>query len=221
MSQELWSAVDDFFAERLGVSDPALEHALAASAAARLPAISVSPLQGCLLHLLALSVGARRILEVGTLGGYSTIHLARALPEDGQLVTLELDPHHADVARANLAQAGVGERVEVRVGAALETLPQLEAEGAGPFDFVFIDADKPGNPHYVRWALKLARPGSLIVVDNTVRGGRVIEADGDASVQGVHALLDVIAAEARLTATAVQTVGVKGYDGFILARVQR
>jgi predicted O-methyltransferase YrrM len=218
-SSQAWSAVDAYIAERLVKADTALEGALAANAAAGLPAIDVSAAQGKLLHLLARSVGARNILEVGALGGYSTIFLARALAEGGRVVTLELEQKHADVAAANLAQAGLGDRVDIRVGPALDTLPKLESEGAGPFDLVFIDADKPNNANYFRWGLKLARPGSLIIVDNVVREGTVLDAAGDAFAQGARALFDAMAAEPRVTATAIQTVGSKGWDGFAIALV--
>lgn len=216
MSQDHWDAVDDFFAGALGARDAALDAAQARAEAAGLPAIAVSALQGKLLHLLALSIGARRILEVGTLGGYSAIWLARALPADGELVTLEIDPHHARVAEMALAEAGLAERTQVKVGPALETLPALE----GPFDFVFIDADKPSNPDYFAWAVKLTRPGGLIVVDNVVRGGAVADrASQDPAVLGVRRLAELVAAEPRVSATAIQTVGAKGYDGFLMARV--
>ena len=177
--------------------------------------LSVSPAQGKLLHLLARSIGARRILEVGTLGGYSAIWLARALPPDGRLITLELDAHHAEVARANLEQAGLSDRVDVLVGRAVDTLAGLD----DTFDLVFVDADKPSNADYVQAALRLTRPGSVIVVDNVVRGGAVVDPDGDANVQGVRRLNDLLAAEPRLDATTIQTVGSKGYDGFTLALV--
>lgn len=217
-----WTAVDGYIAGKLIGADPVLDATLAANAAGGLPAIDVSAAQGRMLELLARMAGARRILEVGTLGGYSTICLARALPEDGQLVTLELDPHHAKVARANLARAGFDGRCEVRVGPAVETLAAMIAAGEGPFDFVFIDADKPGNVAYLEAALKLVRPGSVIVVDNVVRGGKVLEADSaDRSVVGTRALFDAVASEPRLEATAIQTVGDKGWDGFLLAVVKR
>jgi predicted O-methyltransferase YrrM len=220
MTQASWAAVDEYLHERLLPHDAALAAALAASDAAGLPAIAVSPSQGKLLHLLALSAGAVRILEIGTLGGYSAIWMARALPAGGRLVTLEADPKHAEVARANLARAGLAEVAEVRLGPALETLPQLAAEAAAPFDFIFIDADKPSNPEYFAWALRLSRPGSLIVVDNVVRDGRVIDgANDDAGVRGVRRLFDLISAESRVSATAIQTVGLKGWDGLVLARV--
>ncbi|MFD3536453.1 O-methyltransferase [Streptomyces sp. NPDC058664] len=215
-----WNAVDAYFTETIAPADEALTAALAASSAAGLPEIAVAPNQGKLLHLLAQTQGARNILEIGTLGGYSTIWLARALPADGRLITLEYDPAHADVARANIARAGLEKIVEVRTGAALDTLPLLEAEGAGPFDLVFIDADKVNNPRYVEWALKLSRPGTVIIVDNVVRGGRITTPDpDDPAITGTRELFDLVAREPRLDATAVQTVGTKGYDGLLLARV--
>ncbi|MER7947071.1 O-methyltransferase [Streptomyces sp. NPDC096079] len=220
MTNPQWTAVDQYFAGTIAPEDEALTGALAASTAASLPEIAVAPNQGKLLHLLALMQGARNILEIGTLGGYSTIWLARALPADGRLITLEYDPAHADVARANIARAGLDKAVEVRTGAALDTLPRLEAEGAGPFDLVFIDADKVNNPHYVAWALKLSRPGTVIIVDNVVRNGAVATPDPDnPAITGTREMFDLIAAEPRLDATAVQTVGTKGYDGLLLARV--
>ena len=218
--QEQWTAVDRYLADLLMPPDPAPEAALQASAAASLPAIHVPPNVGKLLLLLARVQGARRILEIGTLGGYSTIWLARALPVGGRLVTLEADPMHADVARANIARAGLAQVVELRLGPALETLPQLAAEGGGPFDLIFIDADKPGYPDYWTWALKLARRGSLIIADNVVREGAVIDASStDPKVQGVRRFLEMLAAEPCVSATAIQTVGSKKYDGFALALV--
>ncbi len=220
MTQDQWTAVDGYFDELLLPSDPALEAALEGSAAAGLPSINVSPSQGKLLFMLARIQGARSILEVGTLGGYSAIWLARALPADGRLVTLESDPKHADVARANIARAGFADAVEVRVGRALDTLPQLAAEGEGPFDLIFIDADKASIPEYFQWALKLSRCGSLIVVDNVVRGGAILDATSDhPAVQGVRRFLELVAAEPRVSATALQTVGRKGYDGFAIVLV--
>ena len=218
----LWNAVDDYFTERLLGDDPddALTAALRDSDAAGLPPIAVSPLQGKLLQLLARIQGARRVLEIGTLGGYSTIWLGRALPADGHLVTLEYDPRHAEVAVRNIARAGLAEQVEVRVGPALESLPKLADEQPPPFDLVFIDADKANNPHYVEWALRLTAAGSLIVLDNVVRGGRVADPDNsDADVLGTRAALEMFGTHPRLDATAVQTVGVKDHDGFALARV--
>jgi predicted O-methyltransferase YrrM len=220
MTQPIWTAVDRYLDDLLVGPDAALEAALQASTEAGLPAINVAPTQGKLLHLLARIRGARAILEIGTLGGYSTIWMARALPPDGRLVTLEIDPQHAEVARANIARAGLAQRVEVRLGRALDVLPMLAAEGAGPFDLIFIDADKANIPAYFKWALQLSRPGSLIVVDNVVREGAVIESDSpDPSVQGVRRLNELMAAEPRVSATTIQTVGVKGYDGFALALV--
>jgi predicted O-methyltransferase YrrM len=220
MSKEVWTAVDDYITDLLVQPDAALDAALRDSAAAGLPSINVTPGQGKLLHLLARMLGARSILEVGTLGGYSTIWLARALPPGGLLVTLEIDPGHAEVARANIARAGLAGVVDLRLGPALDTLPRLAAEGGGPFDLVFIDADKPSNPDYFRWALKLSRRGSVIVVDNVVREGAVVDAgSSDASVQGVRRLNEMLAAEKRVSVTAIQTVGSKGYDGFALALV--
>jgi predicted O-methyltransferase YrrM len=220
MSQQQWSAVDAYFTELLAPADEALEAALRESDAAGLPRINVAPNQGKLLHLIAQIQGARRILEIGTLGGYSTIWLARALPAGGRLVTLEYDPEHADVARANLARAGLAAVTEVITGPALDSLPKLAAEGPEPFDLVFIDADKVNNPRYVEWALRLTRPGSIIVLDNVVRGGAVTDPSStDPSVIGTRQALELFARHPRLTATAVQTVGGKGYDGFALARV--
>ncbi|WP_306328647.1 O-methyltransferase [Streptomyces venezuelae] len=220
MTNPQWNAVDAYFTETIAPADEVLTAALADSAAAGLPEIAVAPNQGKLLHLLALTQGARTVLEIGTLGGYSTIWLARALPADGRLITLEYDPAHADVARANIARAGLEKIVEVRTGAALDSLPLLEAEGAGPFDLVFIDADKVNNPRYVEWALKLSRPGTLIIVDNVVRGGKITTPHPeDPAITGTRELFDLVAAEPRLDATALQTVGAKGYDGLLLARV--
>ena len=220
MTQEQWTAVDRYITEVLVPGDAALEAALEASAAAGLPPINVTPNQGKLLMLLALIQGARSILEIGTLGGYSTIWLARALPAGGRLITLETDPKHAEVARANIARAGLADVVELRQGRALDTLPQLAAERRGPFDLIFIDADKPSNPDYVVWALALSRRGSLIVIDNVVREGAVADAGSDdPSVRGVRRMNELLAAEPRVSATAIQTVGSKGYDGFALALV--
>ncbi|MER5882460.1 O-methyltransferase [Streptomyces sp. NPDC001941] len=219
--QERWTEIDTYLTDRLAPADEALTAALADSEAAGLPPIAVAPNQGKLLHLLALTQGARRILEIGTLGGYSTIWLARALPADGRLVSLEYDPRHADVARANLARAGLDHLAEVRTGAALDSLPKLAEEEAGPFDLVFVDADKQNNPRYVEWALRLTRPGSLIVVDNVVRGGALVDpsASDRADVRGTREMFDLISGHPRLDATAVQTVGAKGHDGLLLARV--
>ncbi|WP_225799662.1 O-methyltransferase [Streptomyces sp. NK15101] len=217
-----WAAVDRYITETIAPADEALTAALADSTAAGLPEIAVAPNQGKLLHLLAGMQGARNVLEIGTLGGYSTIWLARALPADGRLITLEYDPAHAEVARANIARAGLDKIVEVRTGAALDSLPRLEAEGAGPFDLVFIDADKVNNAHYVAWALKLSRPGTVIIVDNVVRNGKVADPHpDDPAITGTREMFDLIAGEPRLDATALQTVGTKGYDGLLLARVVR
>jgi predicted O-methyltransferase YrrM len=219
-AQELWDDVDAYFTDLLSPADEALTAALRDSEAAGLPPINVAPNQGKLLQLLAVIQGARRILEIGTLGGYSAIWLGRALPEDGRLITLEYDAKHAEVARGNLARAGLGGITEVRVGPALESLPKLAEERPEPFDLVFIDADKVNNAHYVEWALKLTRTGSLIVLDNVVRAGRVTDADSeDPSVQGTRAALELIGSHPKLSGTAVQTVGTKGHDGFALARV--
>jgi predicted O-methyltransferase YrrM len=218
--QERWSAVDAFFADRLAPPDPTLDAVLAANAAAGLPPHDVSPLQGRFLELLARMIGARRVLEIGTLGGYSTIWLARALPADGRIVTLEADPHHAAVARANFARAGLAERIELHEGPALESLAALARARADSFDLVFIDADKPSNPAYLAHALALTRPGSVIVGDNVVRDGAVVDpGSADPRVEGVRRFTDLIAAEPRLLATALQTVGAKGWDGFALALV--
>ena len=217
---QVWDDVDDYFTTLLSPSDDTLVAALRDSDAAGLPPINVAPNQGKLLQLLAQIQGARRILEIGTLGGYSTIWLGRALPADGRLITFEYDTTHAEVARGNLARAGLDKIAEVRVGPALESLPKLADENPEPFDLVFIDADKVNNPHYVEWAVKLTRPGSLIIVDNVVRGGAVTDAGStDPSVRGTRAALELIAAHPKLSGTAVQTVGTKGYDGFALARV--
>jgi predicted O-methyltransferase YrrM len=214
--QQTWIAVDRYITDALHSSDPVLDAALASSAAAGLPQIQVSPAQGKFLHLLARATGARRILEIGTLGGYSTIWLARALPEGGRLITLEAEKLHADVARANVLRGGLAEVVEIRVGPALETLPDL----AGPFDLIFIDADKPSNADYFTWALKLSRPGGLIVIDNVIRDGAVIDPTStDPDVQGVRRLNELLADESRVSATTIQTVGSKGYDGFTMAVV--
>jgi predicted O-methyltransferase YrrM len=220
MSDELWSAVDGYIADTLIPPDGALEAALASSAAAGLPAISVAPNQGKLLHVIARMIGAKRILEIGTLGGYSTIWLARALPDGGSLVTLEADPKHADVARANIARAGLSDIVDVRLGLALDTLPLLAAEQAAPFDLVFIDADKANIPAYFAWAEKLTRPGSAILVDNVVRKGALADAAStDPNVIGVRRLHEELARNPRVSATTLQTVGSKGYDGITFAVV--
>jgi predicted O-methyltransferase YrrM len=218
MTQRVWDDVDTYITDLLIGPDKALDGALAAGDAGGLPQISVSPSQGKMLHLIARIHGARRILEFGTLAGYSTIWLARALPADGELITLEYDPHHAEIATANIAAAGLADRVEVKVGAALDTLATLD----GTFDLFFIDADKPNNPNYVTWALEHSRPGTVIIVDNVVRGGNVVDADStDPAIIGTRALGTLLANEPRVSATMVQTVGNKGYDGFALILVER
>ena len=221
MNQDRWDEVDAYFERELLPPDAALTAALVASDKAGLPSIQVSPSQGKLLQLLALSIGAQHILEVGTLGGYSTIWMARALPAGGKLVTLELSALHARVAQENFRRAGLAERIEVREGAALDSLARLRAERVGPFDLVFIDADKPNIPAYLEASLALSRVGTLIVVDNVVRQGKVVDASADSSVQGVRQMTAMLARDMRVTATVIQTVGVKGYDGFLLARVIR
>jgi predicted O-methyltransferase YrrM len=221
MSQDQWTAVDRYINDLFIPPDPVLEAALKASAEAGLPSIQVTPSQGKLLAILAQSIGARTILEIGTLGAYSTIWLGRALPPGGRLVTLEVNPKHGVVARANLARAGLSEVVELRLGPALESLPQLVKEKRGPFDLVFIDADKPNTMEYLAWALKLTRPGSLIITDNVVRQGALIDAKSeDENVQGMRRFSETLAAEARVSATVLQTVGSKGYDGFAIALVK-
>jgi len=220
MSDKTWSAVDAYFEGELNARDPAFDAAVRASVTAGLPSIQVSAAQGKLLQLLALAQGAKRILEVGTLGGYSALWLARALPADGKLVTLELDPHHAQVALRNFVNAGVAERIELQVGPALDALTRLRAQRVAPFDLVFIDADKANNLNYVQAALELSRVGTLIMVDNVVREGEVVARKRDAAAEGVRRMVEWIKGEPRLAATVIQTVGEKGYDGFLLARVQ-
>ncbi|MFF2908650.1 O-methyltransferase [Paenibacillus sp. NPDC057934] len=216
-----WSEVDNYFNSKLLAEDPLLDAVLSANSGAGLPAIDVAPNQGKLLHLLARMKGAKRILEIGTLGGYSTIWLARALPAEGKLVSLEFEHLHVQVAEDNLRAAGLADNVQVIEGPALESLAALEAQGVEPFDFIFIDADKPNNPHYLQWALKLASPGAVIIADNVVRDGEVVNGDsGDDRVQGIRQFTDLLAAEPRIDATALQTVGSKGYDGFILGVVK-
>ncbi|RKI10629.1 O-methyltransferase [Corallococcus sp. AB030] len=220
MSQEQWTEVDRYITDHMVGPDAALDAALDASAQAGLPAINVAPNQGKLLMLLARMHGAKRILEVGTLGGYSTLWLARALPPEGRIITLEAVPKHAEVARENIARAGLSDVVEVRLGNAVDTLAQLEKEGQAPFDLTFIDADKVRTAEYFAWALKLSRKGSVILTDNVVRKGGVVDADStDANIQGMRRFYEAVAAEPRVSATAVQTVGSKGYDGFSLALV--
>jgi predicted O-methyltransferase YrrM len=218
--EDLWSAVDRYFAERIAHDDDALKRALADSEAAALPPISVTPADGKLLHLLARIIGAKRILEIGTLGGYSAIWMARALPKDGELISLEINPEYARVARKNIDRAGIGDRVEIMVGPAADTLDMELVGKCEPFDLVFIDADKANNDRYFKSALKLTKRRSVIVVDNVVRKGEVINAKStDENIQGVRRMVDYIANESRVSATALQTVGAKGYDGFLMAMV--
>ena len=218
---EIWNEVDLYMNDKLIQPDPILDEVLKANQEAELPAIDVSPSQGKFLHLLASLKGAKRILEIGTLGGYSTIWLARALPKDGQLITLELSAHHAEVARANLKRAGVSHLVEVIVGPGLDTLAVLKDRGTEPFDLIFIDADKPNNPNYLKWALELSKRGSLIICDNVVRQGHVVNSESeDENVKGIRQFMNALAQEKRISATAIQTVGSKGYDGFIVGIVE-
>ncbi|ADE69365.1 MULTISPECIES: O-methyltransferase [Priestia] len=218
---EIWNEVDLYMNDKLIQPDPILDEVLKANQEAELPAIDVSPSQGKFLHLLASLKGAKRILEIGTLGGYSTIWLARALPKDGQLITLELSAHHAEVARANLKRAGVNHLVEVIVGPGLDTLAVLKDRGTDPFDLIFIDADKPNNPNYLKWALELSKRGSLIICDNVVRQGHVVNSESeDENVKGIRQFMNALAQEKRISATAIQTVGSKGYDGFIVGIVE-
>jgi predicted O-methyltransferase YrrM len=220
MNQELWTNVDRYITDLIVQPDSALAAALDASEREGLPSIHIAPNQGKLLQLLVQLRGARRVLEIGTLGGYSAIWLARGLEPGGRLITLEANPHHAEVARKNIARAGLADVVEIRVGPALDTLPKLEIEKQGPFDVVFIDADKPNNGNYFEWAVKLSRHGTLIIVDNVVRGGAVVDPNTtDPNVQGTRQFNDLLARDKRVSATEIQTVGVKGYDGFALALV--
>jgi len=215
VDEQIWSDVDTYIGEHLDMADPSLDATLSSSRAAGLPEIAVSPPQGKLLMLLAASINARRILEIGTLGGYSTIWLARALPGDGELITCEYSSEHALVARKNVDAAGVGRLVDIRIGPAIDTLPTLD----GPFDLTFVDADKESNADYFRWAVQLSRPGSLIVIDNTVRQGAIVDASrDDPATLGTRSLYETVADEPRVSATVIQTVGSKGYDGFLLAR---
>jgi predicted O-methyltransferase YrrM len=221
VAEKTWNVVDEYFDRELNAADLGLDAAVKASIEAGLPSIQVSAAQGKLLYLLALAQGAKRILEVGTLGGYSAMWLARALPADGRLVTLEVNSHHAEVARRNFVAAKVADRIELLVGPGLESLARLRAEGVAPFDLVFIDADKVNNLSYVQAALELSRVGTLIMVDNVVRGGSVVSANHDEAVRAVRNMTAWIGTEPRLAATVIQTVGSKGYDGFLLARVQK
>ena len=218
--KDIWEAVENYLDKTLIPPDSALDAALADAVAANLPAIQVASVHGKLLHLLARIMGARNILEIGTLGGYSTIWMARALPDGGRIVTLEADPKHADVAQKNFARAGVADKVELRLGKALDTLPKVAAEGRGPFDMFFIDANKSNMPEYFEWSLKLARKGSLIIADNVVREGAVLDAKSkDADIQGIRRFLEMVGKEKRVSGTALQTVSTKNYDGFALVLV--
>jgi predicted O-methyltransferase YrrM len=220
MDKALWTSVERYLTDNLVHPDQPLDDAIKANAQAELPAIDVTPNEGKLFHLFARMQGARRILEVGTLGGYSTIWFARTLPPDGKLVTLEIDPKHASVAADNIHRAGLTPLVDLRVGPALESLTQLHAENAPPFDLIFLDADKPNNPVYLEWAIRLSRPGTVIIGDNVVREGEVIDpTNSDPRVQGTRRLFELLASDPRVDATAIQTVGSKGYDGFVLAIV--
>lgn len=221
MSQAVWSAVDRYFEERLLGSDDVLDHALTTSTEAALPVIAVSPSQGKLLYLLAAGIRAGSILEIGTLGGYSAIWMGRALREGGRMVSLEAEARHAEVAKLNLAKAGLSEKVEIWIGQALDLLPRVAAAGGGPFDFTFIDADKGNIPEYFDWAVKLSRPGAMIVVDNVVRSGEVLDRDSASDdIGGIRRFTEMIAGDNRVTATTIQTVGSKGHDGFTLAIVR-
>ncbi|MER9137237.1 O-methyltransferase [Mesorhizobium sp. M0830] len=221
MSEKTWAVVDDYIVASLFDSDPVLDAVLAANHDQGLPAIDVSAAQGKLLSLLVRIRGAKNVLEIGTLGGYSTIWMARELPADGRIVTLELDQHHAKVARSNFERAGVSARIDLRIGPALQSLAALGAENAGPFDLIFIDADKPNNPHYLSWAMRLSLPGTVIICDNVIRDGAVLNEDGrDAKVEGARAAFSFIGGEKHLDGTAIQTVGAKGYDGFAIAIVE-
>ena len=221
MTSKTWTAVDDYIVSSLFQEDPVLDAVLKANRDQGLPAIDVSAAQGKLLSLLVRIRGAKKVLEVGTLGGYSTIWMARGLPADGKVVTLELEPHHAKVARSNFERAGVSGKVDLRIGPALQSLAALVSENADPFDLIFIDADKPNNPNYLDWAMKLSRPGTVIVCDNVIRDGAVVKKNsGDVNVEGARAAFSFIGGEKRLDGTAIQTVGAKGYDGFAIAIVE-
>jgi len=220
-NNEKWFDVDQYFTSKLHASDPNMDAVLKANAEANLPAIDVSPNQGKFLYLIAKLKGAKNILEIGTLGGYSSIWLARALPEDGRLVTLEYSQEHAKVAEENIKNAGLENKIEVMVGPALDTLPTLKEKGFTSFDLIFIDADKPNNPNYLKWALELSKPGTVIIGDNVVRNGHVIEEDNeDINVKGIRQFIDLLSEESRIESTAIQTVGSKGYDGFVMGIVK-
>jgi predicted O-methyltransferase YrrM len=220
MTQDLWTSVDRYFSDKFLQKDPILDAAVESAEKAGLPPIAVSPNQGKFLHMLAQLVDARAILELGTLGGYSTIWLARGMRDRGRLITVELDPKHAEVAKSNISRAGLKDVVDVRIGSALDVLPQLAAEKRGPFDLIFIDADKQNIPEYFEWSMKLSHPGTVIIVDNVVRDGEVIDPNSpDDRIAGVRKFVDLLAAESRASATTIQTVGVKGYDGFAMVLV--
>lgn len=220
-SYKKWNDVDDYFSTKLHSTDPIMDSILKANSEANLPAIDVAPNQGKLLYLLAKLKGAKNILEIGTLGGYSSVWLGRALPDDGRLITLEFDSKHAKVAEDNIRNSGLENKIEVIVGPALDSLPTLKDKGFSSFDFIFIDADKPNNPHYLKWALEYSKPGTVIIGDNVVRNGEVIDANNeDLNVQGVRQFIDLLSEESRIDSTAIQTVGSKGYDGFVLGVVK-
>ena len=220
MAEDLWTDVDQYFSDKLLPKDPILESAAEAAEKAGLPPIAISPNQGKFLQLLSQIIGAQSILELGTLAGYSTIWLARGMRPGGRLITVEVDPKHADVAKSNISRAGLKDAVEVRLGSALGVLPQLFAEKRGPFDLIFIDADKENIPDYFEWSMKLSHPGTLIIVDNVVRDGAVIDANSpDPRIEGVRKFVDLLAAESRASGTTIQTVGIKGYDGFAMVLV--
>lgn len=219
---DVWTQVENYFAKLLAPEDEASQPILKTNQAASLPAIDVPALLGKFLELMVRVTGARRVLEIGTLGGYSTVWLARALPSGGRVTTLEIDPRHAQVAQENFKRAGLADRIEIRLGAAAESLRQLYESGTEPFDLAFLDADKKSLPEYLEWSVRLARPGTLIVVDNVVRDGKVVDAKSkDADVQGVRRMTEMMAANPRLCATAIPTVGARGYDGFAMAYVLR
>jgi predicted O-methyltransferase YrrM len=218
MNKKTWEEVDRYFNAKLHKRDQVMNEVMAANKEAEMPSIDVSPSQGKMLHMLVKMKGAKRILEIGTLGGYSSIWMARALPEDGSLITLEYSEKHAEVARGNLRKAGLEDKVTVLTGAALDTLPSLKGE---KFDFIFIDADKKNNPNYIKWAFELSSPGTVIITDNVVRGGRVTDsASSDENIKGVRAFIDILSESDLIDSTAVQTVGTKGYDGFVIGIVK-
>ncbi|MGE7879246.1 O-methyltransferase [Peribacillus muralis] len=220
--KQTWDEVDLYFSNKLHTTDHIMNSILKANEEAGLPAIDVSPNQGKFLHLLAKLCGAKSILEIGTLGGYSSVWLARALPEDGRLITLEYEEKHAKVAEANIKKAGVADKISIIVGAALDTLPKLKEQGLTSFDLIFIDADKVNNPEYLRWALKLSRPGTVIITDNVIRDGKVLDPDSeDPNVKGIRTFVDQLSEDPRIDSTVMQTVGMKGYDGFVIGRVKQ